>query len=117
MEVYFFQEKSGKEPATAFIKSLPPNVRARFVDYLQHLLDHKGRMTGVAFKKLHGYPMEEIRVKQSRNLHRVIIHVQIDTIIVVLHGFTKKEGEATPKKELQIAYQRYLQFKETLNKE
>ena len=51
-------------------------------------------------------PMEEIRVKESKNLHRLIIHTRIGDLIVVLHGFTKKEGKSTPQKELEIAYQR-----------
>ncbi|MBF0602190.1 MAG: type II toxin-antitoxin system RelE/ParE family toxin [Nitrospirae bacterium] len=58
-------------------------------------------------KKLHGYPLEEIRVKQPRTLHRVIIHVQLRDKILVLHGFTKVEGQETPKKELEQALARY----------
>ncbi len=67
-------------------------------------------MAGIAFRKLHGYPLEEVRVKESRYLHRVIIKVRFRDSIIVLHGFTKKEGQKTPKKELEIAYRRYLEF-------
>ena len=104
MEVRFFREKDGLEPARNFLETVSPKIQARFTEYLHHLVDHQGRMSGVAFKKLHGYPMEEIRVKESRNLHRVIIHAQIGQAIIVLHGFTKKEGQATPQKEIEIAY-------------
>ena len=64
-------------------------------------------MEGVAFRKLHDYPLEEVRVKEFRNLHRVIIKVKIKGRVIILHGFTKKEGQKTPKRELNIAYQRY----------
>lgn len=60
------------------------------------------------FRKLRGYPLEEIRVKESKKLHRVIIKTRIGDSIIVLHGFTKKEGQATPKKELDTAYHRWL---------
>lgn len=106
MKTIFFQDNAGNEPAKKFLNNLPPNVRTRFHDYLKHLVEHEGRMSGVAFKKLHGYPMEEIRVKQSKNLHRIIIHVRIKTVVFILHGFTKKEGQATPIKELEIAHER-----------
>ena len=71
-------------------------------------------LIGVAFRKLHGYPLEEIRIKERKNLHRVIIKVRIRDAIIVLHGFTKREGENTPQKELEIALERYLKFKSKL---
>ena len=86
MNIVYFVE-NGKSPVAEFLSGLSVNIRSRFNDYLNHLVDHEGRMRGVAFKKLHGYPMEEIRVKQSNNLHRVLIHVQIGDKILILHGF------------------------------
>lgn len=107
MIIQYFIDEQDESPPKDFLASLPGNVAARFYNYLRHLAEG-GEMKGVAFKKLHDYPLEEIRVKQSRNLHRVILHVQVGKRIIVLHGFTKKEGSATPKKELDIAYQRLI---------
>jgi len=73
-------------------------------------------LTGVAFRKLYKYPLEEIRVKESKKLHRVIIKVRIKDSVIVLHGFTKKEGQKTDQKELNIALERYLKFKVKLDK-
>lgn len=105
MRILFYEE-GGRFPAEDFLRSLPLTIEARFRYYLKHLQETRGIMQGVSFKKLHGYPMEEIRVKESKNLHRLIIQTRIGDLIVVLHGFTKKEGEPTPRKELEIAYRR-----------
>lgn len=105
MKILFYKE-GDRFPADDFLRSLPTTIEARFRYYLKHLQETRGIMQGVSFKKLHGYPMEEIRVKESRNLHRLIIQTRIGDLIIVLHGFTKKEGEATSQKELEIAYRR-----------
>lgn len=110
MKVLFYEE-NGRSPPDEFLLSLPETIRARFRFYLRHLQETKGIMQGVSFKKLHGYPMEEIRVKESKKLHRLIIQTRIGDLIVVLHGFTKREGEPTPQKELEIAYRRLLTIK------
>lgn len=113
MDIIYFKQND-ESPVEDFLKKLPPKIRARFSNYLNHLAEQDGVMTGIAFRKLHGYPMEEIRIKQSHNLHRVIIHVQFESLIIVLHGFTKKEGESTPEKELKVAYERLLMIKPSL---
>lgn len=108
MKIFFFKSKEGKSPPSEFLKSLPTKIEARFRFYLKHLQEAEGKMQGIMFRKIHGYPLEEIRVKESRRLHRVLIKIKLSDCIIVLHGFTKKEGQATPKKELEIAYQRWL---------
>ena len=107
MEIVFYREKDGSFPVQDFLDGLENQGAARIMRYLTHLADSGGRATGSAYKKLHGYPLEEIRVKQSRTLHRVIIHVKLKDKILVLHGFTKVEGQETPKKELEQALARY----------
>lgn len=118
MKIIFFKNPDdGSIPVKEFLKSLPIKIRGRFDAYLLHLKGSGGDLEGVPFRKLHGYPLEEIRVKESRNLHRVIIKVHIRDKVVVLHGFTKKEGQKTPEKELKIAYERYMRLtKQALNK-
>lgn len=110
MKIEFFQNKdTDKAPLPFdFLRSVSPHIRARFYRYLEHIKENDGKVDGVAFRKLHSYPMEEIRIKESRNLHRLILHVKIKDCIYVLHGFTKKEGQKTPEKELKIAYKRLL---------
>ncbi|MBF0530129.1 MAG: type II toxin-antitoxin system RelE/ParE family toxin [Deltaproteobacteria bacterium] len=103
------QEQSGSPPKS-FLNSLPHNIRARFYRYLNHLIQNNDRLEGAAFRKLHDYPLEEIRIKSSKNLYWLIIHVKPDDMIIVLHGFIKREGEETPKKELEIAYNRVLKL-------
>ena len=110
MKIEFFQNRAvDNAPLPAeFLDELSDNVQIRFHAYLEHVENHDGRIEGIAFRKLHGYPMEEIRIKESRNLHRLILHIKIKDCVHVLHGFTKKEGQKTPEKELEIAYNRLL---------
>ena len=110
MKVHFYREDNGDLPVHDFLNKIPKKIKGRILTFLDHIVDNDGDLTGVAFRKLHGYPLEEIRVKESKKLHRVIIKVRIKDSVIVLHGFTKKEGQKTPKKELEIAVNRYKYF-------
>lgn len=114
MKKYFYVEDDGASSVEEFFGKLNAKIRARILQYLDHIVENDGLLRGVAFRKLHRYPLEEIRVKESKNLHRVIIKVQIKKVVIVLHGFTKKEGQKTPQKELDIALARYIKFKSKL---
>ncbi|MBF0195875.1 MAG: type II toxin-antitoxin system RelE/ParE family toxin [Magnetococcales bacterium] len=110
MKIHFYKDEDGNRPVRDFLDNVSGKAKSRFILYLRHLAENEGKMEGISFRKLHSYPLEEIRVKESRNLHRVIIKVRFRESVIVLHGFTKKEGQKTPKKELEIAYNRYLKF-------
>ncbi|MBF0382749.1 MAG: type II toxin-antitoxin system RelE/ParE family toxin [Magnetococcales bacterium] len=110
MKIYFYKDEKGNRPVSDFLDKVSDKAKSRLLLYLRHLADNEGKMEGLAFRKLHGYPLEEVRVKESRNLHRVIIKVRFRDSVIILHGFTKKEGQETAKKELEIAYKRYLKF-------
>ncbi|MBF0275636.1 MAG: type II toxin-antitoxin system RelE/ParE family toxin [Nitrospinae bacterium] len=110
MKIYFYEDEEGKCPLDDFFNGISDKVNSRILLYLRHLAENEGKMEGIAFRKLHSYPLEEIRVKESKNLHRVILKVRFKKSVIVLHGFTKKEGQKTPRKELEIAYKRYLEF-------
>ncbi|MBF0371388.1 MAG: type II toxin-antitoxin system RelE/ParE family toxin [Magnetococcales bacterium] len=108
MRIYYYRESDGQIPVKHFLEGLSAKLRGRFFAYLTHLKENEGKIEGIPFRKLHGYPLEEVRVKESKKLHRVIIKIRLKNSILLLHGFTKREGEATPKKEIEIAYKRYL---------
>ena len=110
MKIQFYKDEAGVFPVREFFNEISGKAKARILLYLRHLAENEGKMDGVAFRKLHSYPLEEVRVKESKNLHRVILKVRFRDSVIVLHGFTKKEGQKTPKKELEIAYRRYLEF-------
>ena len=114
MKKYFFTDENGISPVKEFLGNLPAKIEARIFQYLDHIVENDGLLAGVAFRKLHGYPLEEIRIKESKNLHRVIIKVRMKDSVVVLHGFTEKEGQKIDTKELDIALERYLKFKEKI---
>lgn len=115
MKYFFYIENVGdeKSPVEDFLESLPNAIEARAYNFLEHLADNQGVIDGVAFKKLKNYPLCEIRIKESKNLHRILYHVKIKEEIYVLHGFTKKEGMSEKEhkkllgKEFKEAMRRY----------
>lgn len=110
MEIWYFTEPGQESPVKKYLRNLPNKIEVRIRKSLKCLADNQGRLEGIAFRKLHGYPLEEVRVKESKNLHRIIIKTRIGDKVIVLHGFTKKEGEKTPQKDLDVAYSRYLKL-------
>ena len=115
----FNTHKEDKEDKTSpvedYLENLPNKIEARFLNCFEHLVINQGVgvIDGVIFKKLHSYPFEEIRVKESKKLHRIVIQIRVKDTIIVLHGFTKQEGmnEKAHKKlldrELKEAQRRY----------
>ena len=113
---FYKEEKSDKtSPVEDFLENLPNKIEARFLNCFEHMVINQGVgvIDGVMFKKLHSYPFEEIRVKESKKLHRIVIQIRVKETIIVLHGFTKQEGmnEKAHKKrlnrELKEAKRRY----------
>jgi len=65
-------------------------------------------------KKLSGTPFYEIRVLGKDNI-RIIYVVEMEKMVVLLHGFFKKTRK-TAKKEIEICHQRYKEFKRLLTR-
>ena len=56
-----------------------------------------------------GKSVEEIRVRDDTGSYRVIYTARIVNAVYVLHAFQKKT-QATPKRDIEIARQRYAQL-------
>ena len=60
-------------------------------------------------KKLKGSPLWEIRIRGKDNI-RILYAVYTQKSILILHGFVKKT-QKTPQKEMDIALERYRDWK------
>lgn len=125
MKYKFFKEakEENSSPVLEFLDNLSDPISARFYNCLEHLVQNKGVTDGITFRKLHDSPFEEIRVKESKKLHRVIIQVRFNELVICLHGFTKKEGMGTKEhkklvaKAIEEATRRYNKLLNTENEE
>ncbi len=56
-----------------------------------------------------GKGVEEIRIWDDSGTYRVIYTARLATVVVVLHAFQKKT-QATPKREIELARERWAQL-------
>jgi phage-related protein len=107
--IYYYLALSGKNVVREFILSLQKNQQAKVRRILQ-LINEYGLVTANPhIKKLIGTPFWEIRILGKDNIRIFYVAPDINSILV-LHGFIKKT-QKTPSKEIQIALNRYLDWK------
>lgn len=110
MKISFYKSASGKQPVAEYLEQLISsknlNVRdlglniASNIELLQKSSTEDLETT--LCKKLKGYPLWEMKIKNVR-----IIYCKIsDGTIFLLHIFTKKSN-ATPKRHIKTALSRY----------
>lgn len=92
------------EKTLDFIKTLQEDVIAKIYSLLE-VLSIKGNELREPYSKALGSGLFELRIKGKDNIVRLFYAFQRGKQIYVLHGFIKKT-QTTPKKELEIAYQR-----------
>lgn len=112
--VVYFISSSGKNPVSQFIDSCQKNQQVKILRILKYLKEYGIQAAIPHIKKLSGTPFWEIRILGKDNI-RIIYVVEVNKLIVLLHGFFKKTPK-TPKKEIAICYQRYDEFKQSLTK-
>lgn len=103
--VIYFISASGENPVSKFIDSCSKSQQVKILRILKHLQEYGLQAAIQHLKKLTGTPFWEIRVLGKDNI-RIIYVLQTEKTIVLLHGFFKKK-QKTPKKEIEICYQRY----------
>jgi phage-related protein len=110
-QVVYFVSSSGENPVSNFIDSCEKRQQVKILRILQHLEEY-GPLTIIPhIKKLSGTPFWEIRILGRDNI-RIIFVVGEEKLIVLLHGFLKKK-QKTPKKELEICFHRYEEWRLT----
>ena len=108
-QIYYYTSIKGTNPAKEFLDSLQKIQKAKvfrvFKVYQQYELSSIIPHT----KKLKGSPLWEIRIRGKDNI-RILYAVYTEKSILILHGFVKKT-QKTPQKEMDIALERYRDWK------
>jgi len=94
----------GERPVAEFIKKQQPQAIAKII-HLIDLLEMHGNLLGMPHSKKLQINLYELRIRGKEEIR--IIYGFIKKTIYLIHGF-KKQKQKTPKKEINIAKQRYL---------
>ncbi|TAK28166.1 MAG: type II toxin-antitoxin system RelE/ParE family toxin [Chloroflexota bacterium] len=105
-EVYV--EDNGTSPVEEFLDSLDIKTRARFRWSMEQLRIRNLQARAPLARHLEG-DLWELREESSTNIYRIVYFFFSGRRIIFLHGFQKKT-QKTPRRELEIARNRYLRF-------
>jgi phage-related protein len=114
--IKLYKKINGEIPVLEYILSLPSKHRAKIESEIDLLEKHGINITYPNVLKLKGLRYKglwEIRVKFSNNISRIIYFLYKENTFLLLHAFSKK-NYSTPKKELEIARNRMIEY---LNRE
>lgn len=107
--VVYYVSSRGENPVSKFLDECSKKQQNKILRIFQHLQEYGIQVAIPHIKKLTGTPFWEIRILGKDNI-RIIYVVEINQLVVLLHGFFKK-SQKTPLKEIEICYQRYSDFK------
>lgn len=110
--VYYYVDSRGNNPVKRFLDSLLEKQQAKVLRIFQYLKDYGLQVILPHVKKIQGTPLWEIRILGKDNI-RSIYAIPGQKIILILHGFIKKE-QKTPLKYIEIALKRYKDWKERI---
>lgn len=108
-KVIYFISSSGENPVSRFIDSCSKPQQVKILRVLSHFEEYGIQAVIPHLKKLSGTPFWEIRILGKDNI-RIIYIVEIENLILLLHGFFKKTPK-TPQKEIEICFKRCQEFK------
>jgi phage-related protein len=103
-KIIFYRTKDGNCPVENFLDSLPGKV-AQKITWTLEILENQGMLPSTYFKKLKNTEIWECRIQFGSNIYRIFCFFELNSIIVLTHGFIKK-SQKTPQKEIEraIAY-------------
>ena len=109
MEIEFYETPSGSCPVKEFIDKLPVKQKLKVLWMLQ-LVEEEGRSLHTKYlKKLSPSELWEIRVMSGNFNLRLLGFFHGNELMILNHGFIKKT-QKLPKKELNVALERYHEF-------
>ena len=94
----------------AEINALPAGFVARFMRYAERMETY-GPNLGMPHTRSMGDGLFELRLKAAEGIARILFCTVVERQIVLLHQFVKK-SEKTPKRELQIAWNRMKEIRD-----
>jgi phage-related protein len=115
LQTVYYRTADGRQPVKDFIDALDTEAQVAIdnqVDRLNLLSDdiphlpfpHSSQVTG---------ELRELRCHYGRRLYRVLYR-RSDRLIVLLHVFAKRSAKI-PRREIEIAQERWADFKERMN--
>jgi len=110
VKVTFASSSAGKSYFERFIEDLSKPDRAIVLAVFQDVSDHGLNAKGCDFRQIEG-KLWEIKVRAPTGGYRFFYILLSQDHVHVLHSY-KKQGQKTPKKELELARKR---LKEILN--
>lgn len=103
MEVIFYKNEKGEEPAKDFLDSLDTKMRAKLTRTI-YLLQENGNKLREPYTKSLKDGIFELRAKEGSDITRVLYFYVIGNKAVLTHGFVKKTNK-TPPSEIERAIQ------------
>lgn len=113
----YYRDRDGHEPVREFVDSLPEEEQAAIdnqIDRLNLLSDELPHLPFPHSSQIEG-ELRELRCHYGRNLYRVLYR-RSERLIVLLHIFAKRSAKL-PEREVQIARDRWEDFKARMDAE
>lgn len=106
--VVFYIDENGRSPVEDFLESLGTKTQTRFGWSIEQLRIYNVRAREPLVRHLEG-KIWELREESSTNIYRILYFFFSGRQIVFLHGFQKK-SQKTPRREIEVALQRFRKF-------
>lgn len=106
--VQFYESSDGTYPVESFILSQDVKMQAKLFRLIE-LLELKGNELREPYSKALEDGLFELRAKQGSNITRIVYFFVIGNRIVLTNGFIKK-SRRTPRRELELAKKRRLDY-------
>jgi phage-related protein len=111
-KIRLYNKLNGSVPVLKYILCLPPKHRAKILSDIDTLEKQGINLIYPYVSKLKGNrykDLRELRIEFGNNISRIIYFLHKNNTFVLLHAFSKKSN-STPKKELEIAKNRMIEY-------
>lgn len=107
--IQLYESLEGDQPVEDFIRSLDEKAQNKIARTFDHVEEFGVALGQPHMKKLVGTELWELRILGSDSIR--IFYVTITgKMFLLLHGF-KKKTQKTPRKEIDIAEKRFVEFR------
>ena len=111
-KIRLYNKLNGSVPVLKYILRLPPKHRAKILSDIDTLEKQGINLIYPYVSKLKGRRYKdlwELRIEFGNNISRIIYFIDKENTFLLLHAFSKKSN-STPKKELEIARKRMIEY-------
>lgn len=102
--INLYETVRGEKPVEEFTKSCEPQTIAKITHHVD-LLEKHGPLLGMPHSKRLSSDLYELRIRGKQEIR--IVYAFVRKTIFLLHAF-KKQGQKTPRKEINTALKRFL---------